>query len=140
MSKKSLRPLALAFAAGGGWDTVGGFLFLFVIGTGRGIDQPPTHPFYAVFLGSFLLSFAYLQFFSAFNIRHYSLNVGCVIFGRVFYVIVLYSYTAFARDFPNTFWFTGVVDALLAALYLVLALVGGLRIRDIFLPRLEPAA
>ena len=85
MSQKTLRPLAVAFTAGGAWDTVGGFLFLFVIGTGRGIDHPPTHPFYAVFLGTFLLTFAYLQFFSAFNIRRYSLNIGCVIFGRVLY-------------------------------------------------------
>jgi uncharacterized YccA/Bax inhibitor family protein len=53
MKSKSLKPLAVTFALSGVWDTIAGFLYIFVIGTGRSIDNPPTHPFYAVFLGSF---------------------------------------------------------------------------------------
>jgi len=68
MKKNALNYLAWTFAASGLWDTVAGFLFIFAIGTGRSIDNPPTHPFYAIFLGSFFLCFAYLQFLSAFNI------------------------------------------------------------------------
>ncbi len=92
MKGKSLRPLALTFAASGIWDTVAGILYLFVIGTGRAIDNLPTHPFYSVFLASFFFCFAYIQILSAFNIRRYVFNVGCLIIGRVFYVIQLLAY------------------------------------------------
>ncbi len=138
MSKISLKPLAITFAAGGVFDMLGGFLFLFVIGTGRGIDQPPTHPFYAVFIGTFLWSFAYLQFLSAFNMKRYSANVGPVVFGRIFYAVVLFSFIIFNKDFPSTFLFTGITDMVFCALFIILGLWGGLRIRDIFLPNRSP--
>ena len=69
MHKTNLRPLAITFVASGIWDTVAGILYLFVIGSGRLIDDPHTHSFYSVFIASFLLCFAYLQFLSSFNIR-----------------------------------------------------------------------
>lgn len=134
MKANSLKPLALAFAVGGIWDTIAGFLYIFAIGTGRAIDNPPMDPFYAIFLGSFFLCFAYLQILSSFNIRRYAFNVGCLIFGRLFYIIVLYYFIFFVTDFPTTFWFTGVIDAVLTILYIVLALYGDLRIRNLFLP------
>lgn len=71
-----LRPLAWTIIASGFYDSVAALVFFFAIGTGRLIDQPPTHSFYAVFLGSFLICFAYLQFLSALNIRLYAFNVG----------------------------------------------------------------
>ena len=129
---KSLKPLAITFAFGGLWDTIAGFLYLFVIGTGRAIDNPPMHPFYAIFLGSFFLCFAYLQILSSFNIRRYAFNVGCLIFGRLFYVIVLSYFMLFVKDFPTTFWFTGIIDGVLTILYIFFALKGGLKSRDLF--------
>ena len=94
-------------------------------------------PFYAVFLGSFFLCFAYLQFLSAVNIRRYAFNVGCLIIGRAFYVIQLYAFMGFVKGFPATFWFTGVIDGVLTVLYVILAVRGGLGARDLFLPKRE---
>jgi hypothetical protein len=136
MKTKSLRPLAITFAMGGLWDTVAGFLYIFVIGTGRIIDNPPMDPFYAIFLGSFFFCFAYLQILSSFNIRRYAFNVGCLIFGRLFYVVVLYYFMFFEKGFPTTFWFTGVIDGVLTILYIVFAVKGGLGFRNLFMPNI----
>jgi len=134
MHKFNLRPLSITFFAGGIWDTVAGILYLFLIGTGRLIDEPHTHSFYSVFLASFFFCFAYLQFLSSFNIRRYIFVVGCLIIGRVFYVIQLYVYILFVKDFPTTFWFTGIIDAAFVLLYFVFTFRGGLGIKDLFLP------
>lgn len=134
MKNKSLKPLAITFFVSGIWDTVAAMLYFFVIGTGRIIDKPAIDPFFAVFLGSFFLCFAWLQFLSAFNIRRYAFNVGCLIIGRSFYVIQLYAYMIFASDFPTTFWFTGIIDGLFTMLYIFFAFRGGLRMGDLFLP------
>jgi hypothetical protein len=136
IKRKSLKPLALFFALGGVWDTIAGFLYIFVIGTGRNIDNPPMDPFYSIFLGSFFLCFAYLQFMSALNIRRYAFNVGCLIIGRVFYIVLLYSWMVFVPGFPDTFWFTGIIDGFLMISYLIFALRGGLGVRDLFLPEI----
>jgi hypothetical protein len=137
MKTKTLKPLALTFFVSGVWDTVAACIYFFVIGNGRIIDNPPIDPFFSVFLGSFLLCFAYLQFLSAFNIRRYAFNVGCLVIGRLFYVIQLYAYMAIVADFPSTFWFTGMIDGLFTFLYLLFALRGGLSLRDLFVPRIE---
>jgi hypothetical protein len=136
-TNNSLKPLAITFFISGIWDTVAAILYIFVIGTGRMIDNPPIDPFFAVFLGSFFLCFAYLQFLSAFNIRRYAFNVGCLIFGRAFYVVQLYASMLFVVDFPATFWFTGIIDGLFVVLYFVFAFRGGLRLRDMFLPKID---
>lgn len=133
-----LKPLAIIFMMSGVWDSIAGILYLFVIGSGRLIDDPPTDPFYSVFLGSFFICFAYIQFMSAQNIRRYAFNVGCLIIGRTFYVVQLYAYMMLVTDFPSTFWFTGIIDGVFTILYLVLARRGGLSLRDIFLPIREP--
>jgi hypothetical protein len=132
-----LKPLAIIFMMSGVWDSIAGGLYLFVIGSGRLIDNPPTDPFYSVFLGSFFICFAYIQFMSAQNIRRYAFNVGCLIIGRTFYVVQLYAYMMFVPDFPSTFWFTGIIDGAFTILYLILARRGGLSLRDIFLPVTE---
>lgn len=137
IKSKSLQPLSLFFALGGVWDTIAGILYIFVIGTGRNIDNPPIDPFYSIFLGSFFFCFAYLQFMSALNIRRYAFNVGCLIIGRVFYIVLLYSYMVFVPGFPDTFWFTGIIDGLLTISYLIFAVKGGLSLRDLFLPEIE---
>ena len=134
MNKNNLRPLAVTFFASGIWDTIAGILYLFVIGTGRSIDNPPVHSFYSIFLASFFFCFAYLQFLSSFNIRRYIFNVGCLIIGRVFYVIQLYVYMLFFKDFPSTFWFTGIVDATFTILYFIFTFRCGLGIKDLFIP------
>ena len=137
MNKKNLRPLAITFFASGIWDTIAGILYLFVIGTGRLIDKPDTHSFYSVFLASFFFCFAYLQFLSSFNIRKYIFNVGCLIIGRVFYVIQLYFYIYFVSDFPSTFWFTGIIDGAFVILYFIFTFRGGLGLKDLFIPNRE---
>jgi hypothetical protein len=137
MKPKSLKPLALTFFASGIWDTIAAILYFFVIGSGRIIDNPTIDPFFAVFLGSFFICFAYLQFLSAFNIKRYAFNVGCLIIGRSFYVIQLYAYMSFVIDFPSTFWFTGIIDGLFTILYVIFALRGGLSMRDIFFPKVR---
>jgi hypothetical protein len=134
MNKNSLKPLALTFAAGGIWDTVAGCLYLFAIGTGRVIDNPPIDPFYAIFLGSFFFCFAYLQILSSLNIERYAIVVGCLFFGRLFYIVVLYSFMLFVGSFPATFWFTGIIDAVFATLYLLFAHTGGLSWKQLVLP------
>lgn len=137
MKAKLLKPLATTFVIGGIWDTIAGILYIFVIGTGRSIDNPPMDPFYAIFLGSFFLCFAYLQILSSFNIRRYSFNVGCLIFGRLFYVFVLFYFMFFVKGFPTTFWFTGVIDVVLTFLYIVFAVKGGFTLRQLFLPDIQ---
>jgi hypothetical protein len=138
MSDRSLKPLAVAFTVGGIWDTLLGFSYIFVIGTGRLIDQPPPlDQFYAIFVGSFFLCFAYLQIFSAMNIRRYALNVGCIIFGRLFYVIQLIAFTVLGRSLPSPFWFGAIFDTALVVSYASLAIRGGLRVQDLFLPQRE---
>lgn len=137
MSKNNLKPLAITFILSGVWDTIAAFLYFFIIGSGRLIDSPPIDPFFSIFLGSFFICFAYLQFLSAFNIKQYVFNVGCLIIGRVFYVIQLYAYIIFVQDFPTTFWFTGIIDGLFSILYIVFALQGGLEVKNLFLPFYE---
>lgn len=137
MKQKSHKPLAITFALGGVWDAVAGFLYIFVVGTGRIIDNPQMHPFYAVFLGSFFLCFAYMQILSSFNIRRYAFNIGCLVFGRMFYIFVLYYCMLFLNEFPSTLWFTGLIDGTFTVLYITFALRGKLKIRDLFLPKVN---
>lgn len=137
MKTKSVKPLSISFALGGIWDIIAGFIYLFLIGTGRAIDNPPMDPFYAVFLGSFFFCFAYLQILSSFNIRHYAFNVGCLLFGRLFYIVILYYFMNFVKGFPTTFWFTGVIDFMLMVSYLIFTIKAGFRMKDLFLPVLR---
>jgi len=68
----------------------------------------------------------------------YLFNIGVVIIGRIFYVVVLYAYMLFVTDFPNTFWATGIIDFLCSALYIVLTLISEeIRVRDLFFPYRE---
>jgi len=136
MNNKSLKPLAVAFFMSGIWDTIAGLLYIFAIGNGRMISEPAADPFYTVFLGSFFLCFAWLQFMASQNIGRYSFLVGCLIFGRTFYVIQLYGFMAFAPEFPATFWFTGIIDGAFLVAYFLFARRGGLPVRDLFLPKI----
>jgi hypothetical protein len=137
MNTKPLKPLTVTFAVSGVWDTIAGVLYISFIGTGRKIDDPPMDSFFAIFLGSFFLCFAYIQFLSAFNIRRYAFNVGCLILGRVFYVVQLYTFMGFVKGFPSTFWFTGIIDTVFIILYIIFAIRGGLTARDLFLPKID---
>lgn len=134
---KNLKPLAVIFAIGGVWDTVAGLLYLFLIGNGRTIDTPATDPFYAVFLGSFFLCFAWIQFVSSTNIKKYAVNIGCLVFGRILYVVLLYYSMLFIECFPSTFWFTGIIDSLLVVAYFIAARIGKLNFRLLFIPGKE---
>jgi len=134
MNKNNLKPLAITFFVSSLWDTIAAIQYLFFIGSGRKIDNPSIDPFFSIFLGSFFICFAYLQFLSAVNIKRYAFNVGCLIIGRSFYVIQLYSFMIFVQDFPSTFWFTGIIDGLFTILYIVFAVLGGLKLSDLFLP------
>jgi hypothetical protein len=135
MKKNILKPLAVTFFIGGIWDTIAATQYLFFIGTGRLIDKPAADLFYPVFLGSFFICFAFLQFMSSLNIKRYAFNVGCLIIGRLFYVIQLYAWMILVDDFPSIFWFTGIIDGTLVLLYLFFAAKGGLTLRDLFSPQ-----
>jgi len=63
-------------------------------------------------------------------------SIGCLIFGRLFYVVQLYASMILVDDFPSTFWFTGIIDGLFIILYFVFAMYGGLKLRDLFLPKI----
>ncbi|MBE0550983.1 MAG: hypothetical protein IH619_01205 [Ignavibacterium sp.] len=139
MNKNNLKPLAITFFLSGVWDTIAAIQYFFFIGIGRKIDDPSIDPFFSVFLGSFFICFAYLQFLSAINIERYAFNVGCLIIGRLFYVIQLYAYMICVQDFPTTFWFTGIIDGLFIILYVVFAVQGGLSARDLFFPKIRNA-
>ena len=133
MSGKSLKALAVVLFASGLWDTFGGIIYAFMVG--RSIDNPPVHPFYAIFTASFFFSFAYLELMAAFNIRRYLLLIGGVIIGRVFYVVLLYYYIFFVPDFPRTFWFTGIIDSFWTICYIVLTLMSDeIHLKDLFIP------
>ncbi len=129
---KSLKPLAAVFFAGGIWDLFAALVYTFLIGTVY--TDPSIHRFYAFFIASFLLSFAFLQLLSAFNIRRYLLVIGGITLGRFLYVLLLFSYILGVPGFPATFWWTGVIDLLLAVLNIGIAKYCGIRIRDLFLP------
>lgn len=133
MSERSLKALAFVLFASGLWDTFGGIIYAFMVG--RSIDNPPIHPFYAIFTASFFFSFAYLELLAAFNIRRYLLLIGGVIIGRVFYVVLLYYYIFFVADFPRTFWFTGIIDSFWTICYIVLTLMSDeIHLKDLFIP------
>ena len=136
MSERSLKSLTIVLRIGGIWDAFMGFSFIFVFGTGRLIDQPPPLDlFYAVFLGSFFLCFAYLQLFSAQNVRRYSFILGCIIFGRMFYVIQLIAFTIFRGSLVAPFWAGAVIDTAIVVAFVSFAMQGGLSFRDLFLPQ-----
>lgn len=132
---KSVKTLAIIFFLSGLWDLGAGAIYAFMIGTA--FPEPPIHRFYALFITSFFLCFAYLQILSSFNIRRYLLNIGCVIIGRLFYVILLYGYIFGTSGFPKTFWWTGIVDLAWSILYIVVTLASReIRLKDLFLPKL----
>lgn len=132
---KSLRTLAIVFFLSGIWDVFAAIVYSFMIGTGGSFDNPPVHRFYAIFIASFLYCFAYLQILSAFNIRRYLLSIGCVMIGRIFYVILLFSYIFGFEGFPSTFWWTGAVDLIWSILYVVITLTSAeIHLKDLFIP------
>ena len=134
VKSKSLKVLAVIFFLSGIWDTIGGIIYAFMIGTV--FTEPPIHRFYAIFTASFFFCFAYLQILSAFNMRRYLFIVGCVFIGRIFYVLLLYAYILGVAGFPLTFWWTGLVDLAWSILYLVIALISDdIHLRDLFLPK-----
>lgn len=121
--------------ASGIFDLVGGVYFSFLVGTGRTITNPPTHPFYAILIGSFLFCFAYLLFLSAFNPRRYICNIGVVIVSRLFYFVVFVFYFLSVKDFPASFLPTAIADVVWTVLYIVFAVSSDeIRFRDLFLP------
>jgi hypothetical protein len=135
-TSKSLKVLAIVFFASGIFDLCGGFYYSFLVGIGRNIESPPTHPFYAILIASFLFCLAYLQILSAFNIRRYFFIIGAVIISRIFYAVLLFAYLCFVPDFPTTFLPTAMFDLAWTIIYIVLSLKSDqVRFRDVFLPK-----
>jgi|GEM_PF-400307 len=133
---KSLKTLAVVFFLSGLWDVFAAIVYSFMIGTGGSFDNPPFHRFYAIFIASFLYCFAYLQILSAFNIKRYLLNIGCVFIGRIFYVILLYAYIFGIEGFPKTSWWTGMGDLLWSVLYIVITLTSAeIHLKDLSPPQ-----
>ena len=136
-TSKSLKALAIVVFASGIFDLAGGFYYAFLVGIGRSIESPPTHPFYAILIGSFLFCLAYLQLLSAFNMRRYLLIIGAVIISRILYAVLLFGYMLLVPDFPTTFLPTAILDLAWTTIYIVLTLMSDqVRFRDLFLPYL----
>ncbi len=131
---QALKYLAITFFISGIWDTVAGILYFTQIGSGKAINNPPTDRFYAIFLASFFFCFAYLQFLSALNIKRYLFNVGCLIFGRLFYVIQLAYFINFVQGFPEKMAFTAFIDTSFIILYLAFLIKSKIQIKYIFFP------
>jgi hypothetical protein len=135
-ASKSLKALTITFFLSGIWDIIGGINYAFMIGTVY--KDPPIHRFYAIFIASFFLCFAYLQILSSFNMRRYLFIIGAVIIGRIFYIVLLYTYIWCVDGFPGTFWWTGVVDLTWSILYIVITLTSDdIHLKDLFLPKWE---
>lgn len=134
LKQNRFTPLAVTFFFSGIWDFVAAFMYIFFIGNGRVLDELQMDSFYAVFLGSFFLCFAYIQIMSSLNIRRYAFNVGCLIIGRLFYVVVLYSYMLLKNNFPVTFWFTGIIDLSFVILYFHFSFLANLPLSFLFFP------
>jgi hypothetical protein len=131
-TSKSLKVLAVIFFLSGIWDTIGGITFLF----GSAKSDPPIHSFYSIFIASFFFCFAYLQILSSFNMKRYLFIIGAVMIGRIFYVVLLYSYIWGIDGFHTNLWWTGIVDLTWSILYIVVALISDdIRFRDLFLPK-----
>ena len=76
---KSISGLKTVLMVSGVFDLFGGIYFTLLVGGDRSITDPPTHPFYAILIGMFLLCFAYLQFMTAIQIERCLSNIGVVI-------------------------------------------------------------
>ena len=132
---KSTKTLASVFFASGIFDLCGAFYYAFLVGTGRSIESPPTHPFYAMLIASFLFCLAYLQLLSSFNIRRYLFIMSAVMISRIFYALLLFAYLLFVPDFPTTFLPTAVLDLAWTMIYIVISVISDqVRFRDVFLP------
>jgi hypothetical protein len=107
-TSKSLKALAIIFFISGIWDTIGGITFLF----GSAKSDPPIHSFYSIFIASFFFCFAYLQILSSFNMKRYLFIIGAVMIGRIFYVVLLYSYIWGVDGFHTNLWWTGIVQVM----------------------------
>ena len=130
-----LRILSIVFVVTGLYDLSGVLLYAVSIGTGMNTIYPETNPFYALFIGSFLLCFAFLQFMSAFNIKRYLIIVGVVFIGRILYAVILLFLILLAEEFPTSIWWTGIIDTFWAMLYLILVGISKeVGIKNLFIP------
>jgi len=135
---KSMRVFTNVVFFSATFDLFGGVYFTVFVGSNRTITNPPTHPFYAMLIGTFLICFAYLQFMSAFNIKRYLVNIGTVIISRVFYGFLFLYFFLFVKDFPPTFLLTAIADIIWVIFYICLVqLSDEIRFRDLFFPERE---
>ncbi len=133
---KGTKVLATVLYISGTFDIFGGIYFSSLVGTGRSITNPPTHPFYAVLIASFLFCFGILQYMTAINVRRYLLNIGIVTLSRLFYAILFFSYFLFAEDFPSTFLPTAIADVIWVIFYIVIiSMSKELHFKELFLPK-----
>ncbi len=132
---KSVKTLTQIVLASGVFDLVGGVYFILLVGVDKSISNPPTHPFYAILIGIFLLCLGYLQIMSSFNIQRYLFNIGTALLSRIFYVILFTYYFLSVKDFPTTFLPTCIADLIWTVLIIFLIGVSNeFRVKDLFLP------
>ncbi len=131
----SINVLKTILIISGVFDMFGGFFFLLLVGSNKSISNPPTDPFYAILIATFLFCLAYLQITTSFNIRRYFFNIGVVTLSRLLFVaLFLYSFLSI-EGFPIVFLPTAMADLIWAVLYIVLTLRSDeVRFRDLFLP------
>ncbi len=135
---KSIKTLKNVVIANGIFDLIGGLYFILLVGAEKSITNPPTHPFYAMLIGTFLLAFAYLELMSARNIKKYLLNIGVVLLSRIFYVVLFFGMLIVETDFPTTFMPTAIADMMWAILIILLTILSDqISLKDLFLPTKE---
>jgi len=133
--QRTLRILRITLLLGGIWNLSGCVFYSVLIGRQPPFQNPPIHPFYALFIGSFLLSLAYLQFASARHIERSLANIGPVVLARLLYAGLLWGHMLGTSTFPKNFFWTGLGDALWSCWCILVPLVSkGLPLREIFWP------
>jgi len=137
MSKpRSLKTLSYVIFGSALFDLFGGFYFILMVGVDRAVSTPPTHNFYAVMLGMFLICFSYLLFLIASDLKRYLPCLGVTLLSRVFYVILFAYYFMMEGNNMLTFLPTAIADALWVMLIvLLIALNNEVSLKDLLSQR-----
>jgi len=132
----SLKTLSSVIFGSAIFDLFGGFYFILLVGVGKQIADPPTHTFFAVLLGTFLICFAYLQFMTARNIKRYFVCIGVALLSRIFYVFLFAYYYLVAQVNLTAFLPTAIADFLWVILIVVLvALNREVSLKELYVPK-----
>lgn len=134
-SNSAMKNLQRVLYASGAFDIFGGIYFILLVGEGKSIKEPLTHPIYSMIIASFLICLGLLQYLTASNIKRYVINIGIVMLSRVLYGALFFSYLIVAKDFPTTFLPTAISDLIWVIVYILLvAFSKEIQLKDLYIP------